>query len=134
MLYKFANTALVAHGFLARLSIALITQRNTNARIEECLLAQTVFQNIIFKNSGFKNFGVSAKTNDCAGFLGAGHGFHGRRGLTALEAHKMLLFTVAYLGFHPFGQRINNRRTNAVQTARNLIASAAELAAGMENG
>ena len=41
---------------------------------------------------------------------------------------------LANLNLQPCRESINNRRTNAVQTAGNLIAAATELAASMQNG
>ena len=50
---------------------------------------------------------------------------------------KALRINVAVLGnlyLKPFGKRVNNRRTNAVKTAGNLVARAAELTACVEHG
>ena len=41
---------------------------------------------------------------------------------------------LAHLDLQPRGKRIDDGSANAVQTAGNLIAAAAELAAGMQNG
>ncbi len=41
---------------------------------------------------------------------------------------------LADLNLKPFGKRINDRRTYAVQTSRNLITAAAEFTACVKNG
>ena len=42
-------------------------------------------------------------------------------------------FAVAYLDFEPLGQGVDDRRADAVQTARDLVCAAAEFAAGVEH-
>ena len=52
---------------------------------------------------------------------------------TAVESDFMDFAVCVDFNFNPLGKSINNRSTNAVETARNLITVTAELTAGMEN-
>jgi hypothetical protein len=51
-----------------------------------------------------------------------------------VEAHPEGVPLLAHLDVEPAGQRVDDRRADAVQTAGHLVAAAAELAAGMQLG
>ncbi|KAF5029673.1 hypothetical protein DSECCO2_646110 [anaerobic digester metagenome] len=53
--------------------------------------------------------------------------------MPALKTLMVAVFSVANLNFQPFRQCVDNRRTDTVQTAGNLIAPATEFATGMQN-
>ena len=52
----------------------------------------------------------------------------------ALKTLEIAVVSVPDRQLQPFGQRVDDRSADTVQTARDLISAAAELAAGMQNG
>ena len=54
--------------------------------------------------------------------------------MAAGEFHLINLPVAADLDLQPFGQGVDDRRADAVQTAGDLIAPAAEFAAGVQDG
>ena len=59
---------------------------------------------------------------------------HVRRGLAASELLPVHLAVASHLGDEPLGERVDDRDADAVQAARDLVAVAAELPAGVELG
>ena len=66
--------------------------------------------------------------------IGIAAHFQTRHGLAALKPLEIHLALRIDLDLEPFGKRVDDRRTHAVQAAGYLIPAAAELAAGMEHG
>jgi hypothetical protein len=58
----------------------------------------------------------------------------GADGHAVVEAHPEGVPLLAHLDVQPGGQRVDDRRADAVQTAGDLVAAAAELAAGVQLG
>ena len=134
VLDELADAALVMHDVLAHFLVALVAQGDLDARVQERLIAQALFKHVVFKFGGFEDLGVGLETDSRAGLAFKRHRFHLLDRHAALKAHSVLFVTVAYLGFHPHGQGVYDRRTDAVQAAGNLVAIAAEFAACMQHG
>ena len=130
------DAALIAIGLRYRLfGIAAVGQRNAQSRVEERLLAQPLLQRLKIIFGGLReDLRVRLETDEgTVGLGGADDGelVDGRAALKALGIHLSLSGN-----FHlePLGQGVDDRRSDAVQTARHLIAAAAELAARVQHG
>ena len=109
VLDKLADTALIVHDLLDRLIVTLIAQRDFQTCVEERLLAQTLFEHIVFVDRGFEDLRVGMETNGRAGFALARRIAHLDGRYTALKAHVVLGMAVADLGLQPVGQRVYDR-------------------------
>ena len=136
----FADTALIAHFgtalvfglFLA--DYALIADADVETCVEEGLLLHTGEESVIIVNCIIEHFGVGLKTHDSTGYIGGADDGHV---LSLVAAGKLHLIDAAVLvnfNLQPLGKSVNNRRTDTVQTAGDLVASAAELTACVQNG
>ena len=134
VLDKLADTALVVHDLLDRLIIALVAQRDLESGVQERLLAQTLFEYIVFVDRSLEDLRVRVEADGRAGFALTRRIAHLDGRYTALKAHVVLGMAIAYLGLQPVGQRVYDRRTNAVQAAGYLVAGAVELAACVQDG
>ena len=136
ILDKLLDAALIVHDILADiLRVALVAQSDADAAVEERLLAQTLFQYVILVLQRLKNLIVGAEADGGSRLMSrARNGFHLLYRLTAFKPHGVLVFPVVYRRLQPFGQRIDDRGADTVQTAGDLVAVAAELAAGVQNG
>ena len=99
----------VVHHILHRLVVALIPQGDLEARVEERLLAQTLFKHIVLVDGRLKDLRVRMETNGRAGFALARRIAHLDGRYTALKAHVVLGMAVADLGLQPVGQRVYDR-------------------------
>ena len=128
------DAALIAEVVLGDRVGTQIAQHDAHARVEKRLLAHTVEQNLIFELGRIgENRRVGLETDVNA--VSARRVFlleKGARDLAALKALGAVLRTVVVVDFKPLGQRIDDRCADAVQTARNLIAAAAELTARVQ--
>ena len=133
MLDELTDAALVVHDLLDRLIVALVAQGDLETCVQKRLLAQTLFEHIVLVDRGFEDLRVSMEADGRAGLALArciAH-FYGRH--AALKAHVVLGVTVADLGLEPVGQRVYDRRADAVQTAGDLVARAVKLAACVQH-
>ena len=136
ILNKALDTALIDKVILNNIfKVTLVTKLNVNTCIEKCLFTKSSFQNAVIVNRGFfKNFRVGFKAYfrtlniRLADFLKIGYNFSS---FITLEVN---ILAVTNLDFEPLGKCVYNRRTYAVQTARNLVTASAEFSAGVENG
>ena len=134
VLHELTNTALVVHDLLDRFIVALVAQRDLESGVQERLLAQTLFEHIVLVDGCLEDLRICVEANGRAGFALARRIAHLDGRYTALKAHVVLGMAVADLGLQPVGQRVYDRRTNAVQTAGYLVAGAVELAACVQDG
>ena len=137
---EFADTALVAHrvtalalGLFFTLK-ALILDRDAKARVQKCLLAHAGVQRFVGVFELFKHLGVGLERDGRARVVGRADDGHLLRDLAAGEFHLVDVAVFVHLHRQPFRQRVDNARADAVQTAGNLVASAAELAACVQHG
>ncbi len=124
------------HNILAHIviRIALVAQCDANAAVKERLLLQPVGENFIVVLQCFKNLAVRLETNGRTGLMSARRRTHRRNGLAACKFHCVFVFPVVDGCLEPFGQRVDDRGTDAVQAAGDLIAVAAEFTARMQYG
>ena len=109
VLHELTDTALVVHDLLDRLIIALVAQRDLESGVQERLLAQTLFEYIVFVDRSLEDLRVRMETNSRAGFALARRIAHLDGRYTALKAHVVLGMSVADLGLQPVGQRVYDR-------------------------
>ena len=130
------DTALIDEVFLDDIvGVALISELDVYAGIEERLLAQTALEHLVLINRCFlEDLGVSLETNLCTLDIGLADFFEVVHDLAALVTLEIHVLAVANLDLEPLGKRVNNRCAYAVQTARYLVTAAAELAARVEHG
>ena len=82
----------------------------------------------------FKNLAVGLKAHRCTGVIGRTYGGQ-LSGLGAvLETHEFNAFAVVHIHFQPLRQGVDYAGAHAVQAAGDLIALAAELTAGVQDG
>ena len=114
--------------------VALIGNDDADAGIQECLLTHTLQKDFVIIPGGLKDLRIRLKGDGRAGLLGIADDFQRFFILAAVEMLEMLMRAVLDVDLQPFGQRIDDRSADAVQTAGDLVAAAAELTAGMEHG
>ena len=81
----------------------------------------------------FKNFAVCLKANFCTSFGGISDLFERLAVIAPFKSLEVDMFPIPNGQFQPFRKGIDNRCTNAVQTAGNFVTAAAELTASGEN-
>ena len=82
----------------------------------------------------FEHLGIGLERDGRARVVGRADDGHLLRDLAAGEFHLVDVAVLVHLHRQPFRQRVDNARAHAVQTAGDLIASAAELAARVQHG
>ena len=121
-------------GELLLLSCALVQQRQHEAGVEIGQFVQALRDDLDVVLQFDKNLGIGLEGHRRAGARGLA-GLAQRRGaLPALEALGVALAVPVDFDLEPFGERIHDRHTDAVQAAADLVPPAAELPAGVEHG
>ena len=67
VLDKLADTALIVHNLLDRLIVALVAPGDLEARVQERLLAQTLFEHIVLVDRGLEDLRVGVEADGRAG-------------------------------------------------------------------
>ena len=132
-MYEFLDAALIVEGMLLLHALAQIGKVNFQPLCQKSRFAEPLLQHIIIKNGFLKNRIIRQKMHIRPCDLGFAHN---SQRLCNIPTGIFLLMNFPipmHLHHKPFGQRIYNRRTNAVQTAGNLISAAAEFTACMQN-
>ena len=128
------DTALVVKHLLALTALTLIGENYLNACVKEGLLSHSGEQNLKVEYSFLKDSRIGLESDVHAVSVGVPLALEGTCNRTALESLAVLLAVTAVLNLKPLGESVNNRRTNAVKTAGDLISLAAELTARVKNG
>ena len=95
---------------LAAVRTSRVNELYPYSGIEERLLAHTVEQNIIFKNRGFKNFGVGLEGHlESVGLVGCfALALEGARNVSAFKSFGISYALVYVVHFQPLGQRVDD--------------------------
>ena len=105
---------------------------------EEGRLAQALGEHaVVVDDALFEDVGVGHEGHAVAGagvFGELFELFERRHGHTALEALVPVVVVAVHVELEPLGQRVDHRDADAVQAAGDLVALAAELAAGVQYG
>ena len=128
------DAALVAHGFALLFAFPLILDADAQARVQESLLPHTGMENLIVIDRVVKHLRVGLEADGGAGFIRLAHHMDSLGDLAPGEGHLVDFSFLVDLNLQPFGQSIDHRGAHAVEAAGDLIAPAAELAAGVQNG
>ena len=115
------------------MSLPAVLQRNLQPTVEEGLLTHAGMQNVIVIDRIVEHLGVRLEPDSGSRVLGLTYYVDLFHDISAGEAHLMDLAVLVNLDNKPFRQGVNHRSANAVQTARDFVSAAAELAAGMEH-
>ena len=126
---------------LLRLLRTLVAEDDANAAVEERHLAEAGLEHVVLEIARLENavrvvvvLDVRPEADGRAGALGlADH----LEVVEHLAARILLLVDLSFLidvDLHVLGERVDHRRADAVQTAGNLVAAAAELAARVQDG
>ena len=118
---------------LVALAIALIIQRDENARIQERQLAKPLGKRIEAEFDRFKNLGIRLEGDLGAPALCRARDLELARWLPALVALLVDLIVAPDLKVEFLRQRVDDRDADAVQTTRHFITLVVELAPGVQH-
>ena len=104
------------------------------ARIQKRLLLHPGVDDIIAVGGHVEHIRVRLEGDHGAGFLRRPHHPHGLGDLAPGELHLIDLAVLVDLDLQPFAQGVDHAGAHAVEAAGDLVAPAAELAAGVEHG
>ncbi len=127
------DAALIAHLLAALASLAPVLDGDRKAAVEEGLLAHARVQDLIVVDRVVEHLGVGLEAHGGAAPVGLADHVDRLEDVAAAEAHLVDLSVLVDLDLQPLGQGVDHRGTDAVQTAGDLVAPAAELAAGVQD-
>ena len=118
--------------FFPLLPRTLIGEDNLHPGVEEGLLAHTGEERVIVEHRLLENGGVGLERHGDTVLVR--RALTGKRSchVTSLEALGIDMAVTVVFDLQPLGERVCDRRTDAVQTPRHLIPAAAEFTAGVE--
>jgi len=146
ILNKGSDSAFVKQVDFLYLFMPCVAQYDVHATVQEGELAVTVLQLFKIKFGNFKRGRRRKKSDSCALFYagcivrrrGVPDDFQRAHGIPEFEAHIMLFAVAPDVEFQPFGQSVDHRYADAVQTAGHLVrivvGGILELAASVELG
>ena len=134
VLHVFLDAAFVMEHFGHRILVAEVGQSDLQTFRQECHFTETLLQGSRVKCDVVENCRVRIERYRRTGILRVADNLQGGNRLAALIALLVLVSVPADDYFEPLGKRVNNRSAYAVQTAGYLVSSAAEFAAGMQDG
>ena len=117
-LNKGADSALVTEVFLNCLFLSLVAKLDMNSRVQESLLAQTFFKDFILINGSFLEYlRVRLEANLRAALRGFSDLLQIANDLSSFITLKIDILSVKNLDLDPFGQSVDDRSADAVQTS-----------------
>ena len=117
------------------IKLALIGQLDMQALVEECHLAEAIGKRVVVVHRGVgENLGVGPERGLGARAIGVADALEFFHGLSALECDGIQAAVALHFYLHAGRKRIHAGNAYAVQAAGYLIALAAELTAGMQDG
>ena len=131
---ELADAAGVAHLVLLLLALALVLGGDVKAAVEEGLLAHARVQRVVVIDRVVEHPGVGLEADCRAGAVGFADDAHLLRDVAARELHLVDLAVFVDVHDEPLAHCVYDRCADAVQAAGHLVASAAELAAGVQHG
>ena len=121
--------------FKLSLLFAIITEINSNLRIQKCQLAHAIGNNIVLKFLGLlKNFRIRHKSNDGTGLIGFTLFLERLYRCPMLKLHHINFPITVDLRIKVRRKGIYTTHTYPVQTTRNLVGIFIELTAGVQFG
>ena len=131
--HELADAALVAEDVLLLFALALVFDGDRQAAVEESLLAHARVQDLIVVDRVVEDLAVGFEGDVGAVILRRADDLHLLGDRAAGELHLVDLPVAVHLHLQPFAQRVDDRGADAVQAAGDLVAAAAELAAGVQH-
>ena len=114
---------------------ALVGEVDLQAFVEEGHLAEALSERVVVEGGRLgEDFGVGPELHRGARVLGRADLLELFNRLAALEGDFIKVAVAGHLHRHVGGKRVDDRYAHAVQTAGDLVAFAAELAAGVQDG
>ena len=131
---KGADAAVKVEGLAAHLVAALVGEGDRDAVVEEGELAQAMLQRVKAVGRDGEDLGVGDEVDARARCIGRADLVQLRRGDAARKGDRKDFPITAHLDVHLRGESVDDGDADTVQTARDLVAVAAEFAARMEDG
>ena len=131
---KLPDAPLIAHVVLLLPAGAQVHGLDAQSGVEEGLLPHAGVEGVVVVLQGVEHLRVGLEGDGGAGVVGLAHHGHLLGDLAPGELHLIDLPVLVDLDLQPLAQGVDHRRAHAVEAAGHLIAAAAELAAGVEDG
>ena len=128
------NTALVAHGVGRFTSLPPVKGADFQPGVQKRLLLHPGVDGIVAVSGNVKHFRVWLEGDHGTCLIGGPNNFHGLGDVAPGEFHLVNLPILVDLNLQPLGKGVDYAGAHAVEAAGNLIAAAAELSAGVEDG
>ena len=131
--HELADAALVAEDVLLLFALALVFDGDRQAAVEESLLAHARVQDLVVVDRVVEDLAVGLEGDVGAVILRRADDLHLLGDRAAGELHLVDPAVAVHLHLQPLAQRVDDRGADAVQAAGDLVAAAAELAAGVQH-
>ena len=131
---KLPDTALEAHDVGLLLLLPVVGNGDGEAGVQKGLLPHALVENLIVVNEGVEHLRVRLEGNLGAGVIRGAHDLHFLGDVAPGKLHFVDVPVFVDPDPEPLGQGVDNGRAHAMKAAGDLIAAAAELAAGMKHG
>ena len=131
---EFLYAAVIAHYLRLLPALALILHRDGEAAVQECLLAQPCVQRLIVVYRVVEHLRVGLEAHGGTRSVRRSYDVYAFGDAAAGELHLIYFAVPVHLYLKPLGQSVDDRRADAMQTAGDLVAPAAELAARVQHG
>ena len=131
---EFPDAALIAHLVPLLHARALVLGGYVQAAVQKGLLAHTGVEDVVIVLCILKHLRVGLEAHHRAGVVGLTHNGHAFGYAAPGEFHAVHFAVPVDCHLQPLGKGVDNRSAHAVKTAGDLVAPAAELAAGVEHG
>ena len=131
---KLPDAPLEAHVVLLLLTGALVNGADAQAGVEEGLLPHAGVEGVVVVDGVLKHLRVGLEGDGGARVVGGAHHGHLLRDLAPGKLHLVNLAVPVDLDGEPLGEGVDHAGAHAVEAAGDLVAAAAELAAGVEDG
>ena len=128
------DAALIAHGLGLLSARPGVADSDPQTGVQERLLPHTGVQRLIVVLQRVEHLRVRLKGHGGAGMVRLTDDLHLLGDIAPGEFHLIDFAVLVYLHRQPLAQSVHHGRAHAVQAAGDLIASAAELAAGVQHG
>ena len=113
---------------------AQIGEGDPEPLVEKCHLAESRGEGLVVEDGGLEDLRAGVEGDGGAGVLGFLQFLEVVAGHTQVEGLHVAVTVAGDLNGELLRQRVDHRRPDTVQTAGNLVAAVAELAAGVEDG
>ena len=128
------DAALVAHGLGLLPAGSCVADCDAQAGVQERLLPHAGVQRLVVVLQRVEHLRVGLEGHGGAGMVGVADDLHLLGDVPAGELHLVNFSVLVYLHRQPLAQGVDHAGAHAVQTAGDLVAAAAELAAGVQHG